>query len=301
MTLAQFIKVNWGYDQAKVIEQYHVWGNRVVYRIATDREDVILKGVPSTIDEACVMKNAKAHEFLGNHHGLSPSLIKLLDHSLYTKFREKYYYLMTYVDGRQLEETVEDEYLLGKAASQLHQLTSYSERSDLYHKDKITKFLSWFEEYSFKSEYDQLLNSLPDFSTCEQCFIHTDIGPHNAKFSNDEKVTFVDLDDAGYGPKFLDLGWPFIMQFVDYNKASGEMSYRHDLAIAYLLGYFDHTPIEENVYNRIWEGAVYMHVSYMKNYGDEAVIPLWNILQFGLVQKQKLFRSYHESLDNSYN
>lgn len=42
-------------------------------------------------------------------------------------------------------------------------------------------------------------------------------------------------------------------------------------------------------YDLIWQGAVFMHISYMKCYGEDAVEPLWAILKYGLGQKERLW------------
>jgi len=293
MDIIKIIKENWGYNHAEVIEEFDVCDGRIVCRIRTESADVVLKGISNRIDEKVIRSNAKAHEYLGNENGLAPSLLSLPDDSLYIHKNEYYFYLMTFIDGRQLQETDVDEFLLGKATKQMHQLHDPCEKSSLYTPNKIKEYRSWFKEHDFKKQYNSILDALPDFSTYDQCFIHTDIGPHNARYNKDGEVVFVDLDDAGYGPKYLDLGWPFIMQFVDYNKSTGEMKYQYDLAVAFLSGYFDDGTIDKQTYDRIWEGAIYMHVSYMKTFGPEAVIPLWNILDFGMNQKDKLYEEYH--------
>ena len=76
----------------------------------------------------------------------------------------------------------------------------------------------------------------------DQCFVHTDIGPHNTMLKSDGKVMFIDLDDTGIGSRYLDLGWPFIMQ----------------------------------------------------SYGPDAVEALWQILLFGMEQKELLWEMLQE-------
>jgi len=299
MDIIKIIKENWRYNHAEVVEKYEVGGGRIVCRIHTESADVVLKGIPNTIEEKVIESNTKAHEYLGNKSGLAPSLLNLPDDSLYIHINDYYFYLMTYVDGRQLQETVGDEFLLGKATRQMHQLHDPCEKSSFYSRNKIKEYRSWFKEYDFKEQYNSIVDGLPDFAMYDQCFIHTDIGPHNARYNKDGKVVFVDLDDAGHGPKYLDLGWPFIMQFVDYNKSTGEMKYQFDLAVAFLSGYFDDGNIDKETYNKIWEGATFMHVSYMKTFGPEAVEPLWNILNFGINQKNKLYEMYHSNNNHS--
>jgi len=298
MDIIEIIKENWGFEHAEVVEEYDVCGGRIVCRIRTESSEVVLKGIPNTIDKNVIESNTKAHEYLGNINGLAPSLLSLPDDSPYILHDKHYFYLMTFVDGRQLQETVEDEYLLGKATKLMHQLHGHCVVSSLYTPKKIKEYRSWFEEHDFKEQYNSIIDTLPDFEMSDQCFIHTDIGPHNARYNKDGEVVFVDLDDAGYGPKYLDLGWPFIMQFVDYNKSTGEMKYQFELAVAFLSGYFDERTIDKETYDRIWEGATYMHVSYMKTFGPEAVEPLWNILNFGMNQKDKLYDVYHINCNN---
>ena len=117
------------------------------------------------------------------------------------------------------------------------------------------------------------------------CFI----GPHNTMLNPDGEVVFIDLDDTGIGSRYLDLGWPFIMQFVDYDHATGNMRYRFDLAKSFLHGYFGGSAIPREEYDLIFQGAIQMHISYMNSYGPEDVDPLWRILKYGIAQKELLW------------
>ena len=109
------------------------------------------------------------------------------------------------------------------------------------------------------------------------------------------EVVLIDLDDSGIGSRHLDLGWAFIMQFVDFNQETGEMHYRFDLAEAFLRGYYGGTAeisMSAEEYDLLWQGAVFMHISYMQCYGLEAVDSLWEILKFGMRQKQQLWKNW---------
>lgn len=139
-----------------------------------------------------------------------------------------------------------------------------------------------------------ILDAITDFEQLDQCFVHTDMGPHNTMLSKDDKVIFVDLDDAGIGSRYLDLGWPFIMQFVDFDHDTEEMSFRFDLALAFLKGYYGEDGLTREEYDLLFYGAEQMHISYMQVYGPYAVDSLWKILKYGIEQKEVLWESYVE-------
>lgn len=295
MNIVNMIKDNWSFNEVEQLDKYDVWGERLVERYRVDGKDVVLKGI-GTVNEDVIISNVKAHQFLGNDHGMAPSIINTKFGSTHIKINDYYFYLMSYIDGRQLEDTVEDCIKLRDATRRMHELNEYPYTSPLYSIEKRKKYRSWFDDQTFKEEFNTIIDGLIDFDMKEKCFIHTDIGPHNAKLDADGNVVFVDLDDAGYGPKDLDLGWPFIMQFVDHNKETGEMKYQFDLAVGFLKGYFSGNPIPQEVFDDLWDGAIYMHISYMKVYGPEAVVPLWNILNYGIANKNELYKMYHCSI-----
>ena len=195
---------------------------------------------------------------------------------------------MEFIEGRQMEETPEDEYRLGRAVKELHALHGYSQRSPEDPSKK--RFYAWFRDRAFVREFDAILDAIPDFDKLDMCFIHSDIGPHNTMIREDGKGIFIDLDDAGIGSRYLDAGWPFIMQFVDFNHETEEMKYRIDLAESFLKGYYGDTKITREEYDLLFYGAEQMHISYMQCYGEDAVDSLWKILKFGIDQKEILWR-----------
>lgn len=153
------------------------------------------------------------------------------------------------------------------------------------------RFYAWFADKSFKPAFDKILDGLPDFRVLDRCLIHTDLGPHNVIVTPDNRLVLIDLDDAGLGSRHLDLGYPFICQFVEHDDEMN-LTYRFDYALAFLRGYYEDEKIPRKEYNGLWDGAVYMQISYMKCYGSEAVDSLWKILEFGLAQKETLWDRY---------
>ncbi len=227
---------NWALQDPSVECRLQENSPRLIYRIGTDSGRFILKGFPCGVPETVIQSNVQAHLFLGNEKDLAPRIFPLKTGG-YTFCGQGYrFYLMENIEGRQMEETPEDEFRIGQAARKLHGLKGYSLRSPMPQDKK--RFYTWFRDRSFVREFDAILDELPDFEALDQCFVHTDIGPHNAILRQDGSVIFIDLDDAGTGSRYLDLGWPFIMQFVEFDHKTEEMRYRFDLAVSFLKGYF---------------------------------------------------------------
>lgn len=280
---------HWGITDFAITERYHEATERVLCRIETGNRTYFLKGIPRDKGEGTVRGNVRAHEYLGNREHMAPAILYTGGGHGYIAQGNHWFYLMEYIEGRNLEETEEDERALGQLAAVLHDIRDYTYPSSL-NPDK-SRFYSWFSDKAFKAEFDRIVDGLPDFSCREQCFIHSDLGPHNAMRRESGEVVLIDLDDAGIGSRYLDLGWAFIMQFVDFNHQTGEMRYRFDLALAFLQGYYGESPLTREEYEWIWQGAVYMHISYMQMYGPDAVDSLWAILQYGMAQREELWNS----------
>ena len=277
---------HWKLSNPRPETQFHENTTRQIFMIRTDSGRYVLKGFPEDIPESTVQSNVRAHLFLGNEKGLAPRIYPARTGEYYVCNQGYRFYLMEYIEGRPMEETPEDEYRIGQAARKLHDLKGYSVKSPETQSKK--RFYEWFRDRSFVKEFDAILDELPDFEKLDQCLIHSDLGPHNMMLRQDGKAIFIDLDDAGIGSRYLDLGWPFIMQFVDFDH-DPEMKYRFDLAESFLKGYYGEEGISREEYDLLFYGAEQMHISYMQSYGPYAVDSLWEILNYGMEQKETLW------------
>ena len=277
---------HWKLSNPRPETQLHENTTRQIFVIQTDSGRYVLKGFPEDIPESTVQSNVRAHLFLGNEKGLAPRIYPARTGEYYVCNQGYRFYLMKYIEGRPMEETPEDAYRIGQAARKLHDLKGYSVKSPETQSKK--RFYEWFRDRSFVKEFDAILDELPDFEKLDQCLIHSDLGPHNMMLREDGKAIFIDLDDAGIGSRYLDLGWPFIMQFVDFDH-DPEMKYRFDLAESFLKGYYGEEGISREEYDLLFYGAEQMHISYMQSYGPYAVDSLWEILNYGMEQKETLW------------
>ena len=284
---------NWDLDDPQICEQFNEGSERLIYRIKSGTKDYLLKGLPAAISENTIKSNVEAHLFLGNENRMAPKIYPTKTGKYYISDQGYWFYLMEFIEGRKMEETLEDEFIIGRETGRLHKLQGYSMKSpEVQSKDR---YYSWFRDRWFVKEFDAILDTLPDFERLDQCFVHTDIGPHNTMMRQNGNMVFIDLDDSGIGSRYLDLGWPFIMQFVEFNDDTEEMKYRFDLALSFLRGYFDDSEISREEYDLIFQGAIQMHISYMQSYGPYAVDSLWKILLFGIEQKEVLWKMIKET------
>lgn len=281
------VLAHWDIDAPKISDQFNKDSGRLIYKVTTAAGDYLLKGFRNGTPESVIRGNVQAQLFLGNEHGMAPMLYPTKAGQYYVNDLGHWFYLMEFIDGRQMEETPEDEYKLGQATRKMHSLQGYAAKSPLT--QSKARYYSWFRNHEFVKEFDEILDAIPDFEELDQCFVHTDIGPHNAMLRANGDVVFIDLDDSGWGSRYLDLGWPFIMQFVDFNHETEEMTYRFDLAQSFLRGYYGEEGPSREEYDLVFQGAIQMHISYMQAYGPYAVDSLWKILRFGMEQKEALW------------
>ncbi len=292
MELIDKVLVRYGIADYTIKERYHEDTDRITCRVETGSHTFFLKGLSGDKKEQTIRGNVLAHEYLGNQKHMAPEIVYTGDGCGYIAVDGQWFYMMEYIEGKNLEENAADEYALGQLTAKLHGIRGYGYPTGL-NQDK-SRFYGWFSDRHFKAEFDRILDGLPDFTQCEQCLIHSDIGPHNAMRRTGGEVVLIDLDDAGIGARHLDLGWPFIMQFVDFNHQTEKMQYRFDLALSFLRGYYGERRLTGEEYDLLWQGAVFMHISYMQVYGPDAVESLWKILRFGMERKPELWERWNE-------
>ena len=283
------ILANWNLTALNLPQQYKTGGGRLVYNVDTTIGKIILKGQPLIVSENVVLNIIRIHEFLGNKHHLAPKIYYQPNGSALWTDDTHYYYVMEFICGRTANNTPKDWAILGNATAQLHSLIGYDVPCSFNTNEDIQSFKNWYTEKPWKTEFDAIVNGLPNFNNHAQCLIHSDIGPANTLIRDDNSVAFIDLDSAGIGSQFVDLGWPFITHFVHYSKHNAEMAYKHELASSFLKSYYSRNKLTATDYELMWQGAAYSHI-YNMQWSDETNI-MWEKLKFGLQQKNILLES----------
>ena len=128
-SMIEIVLKNWELDNPEIKERFNDNSPRLIFRIHTCSQDYVLKGQPCSISEDTVKSNVSAHLFLGNKNGMAPKLYPTKTGEFYISDQGYWFYLMEFIEGRQMEETPEDEYKIGQAARKLHALQGYDIKS----------------------------------------------------------------------------------------------------------------------------------------------------------------------------
>jgi len=300
LDIKKVVEEKWGLSNITISKILQKNGERVVYLIEGKEGTFVLKVFHPELTHNEIEKYANALMFLeeiGYCH--APKIIKLIDNSAFTRVEDRYIYLMEFINGVEVSESQEEEYKLGVALAELHKIKGYTHDSNIDVLNNINKMLSRFGEYPFKENYDSIVKNLPDFTKLKQSFIHTDICPTNALKSSNGEIILIDFDDAGNGSTFIDLGYPLITQFVQFqNRVAGQtppdinkLYFNFEMAKAFYDGYFSVTPMTDDEKKLIFDGAVFMQLMYMPIFGEEAVPYMWRILTYALENKSLLLEA----------
>lgn len=298
--LEAFIEKHWGLSGVKISKALQINGERKVFLLTTLEGNYILKLFHPELSENEIKKYTEVLLFLERSKtNIAPKLIKATDQLVYTRWENRYLYIMEYIKGMVLTETPENEYALGKAAAVLHRIQGYNEKCLIDTEQHVKGMLTRYKGYEFKIKYDEIIRELPDFTKLRQGFIHSDICPANAIRRLSGEVAFIDFDDAGNGSTFIDIGYPLISQFVQWeNKLPGQpppdvdkIFFQFEAAKAFYTGYYSVTPLTKEEKERIFDGAVFMQLLYFPIFGEEAVPFLWRQLTYALENKPMLMEA----------
>ncbi len=115
----QEIMVYWGFSEVRVVKRFHPDSPRIVVKVSAGGKKYILKGIPDDRDgesrgEQTIRGNTTAHCFLGNQKGIAPRIFRLKGGkpAYYVKKDGYWFYLLEWVEGRPMQDTPEDEFLL---------------------------------------------------------------------------------------------------------------------------------------------------------------------------------------------
>lgn len=292
-SLTTILTEQWGMADVRFREHLAAKGQRQVVRFDSSEGQWALKILEPSTNEQRVIHDTLALDFVSQGE-LAPRVLRTVDNECYVHHEGRFMYLMEYVDGRDLREEPDDEYHLGQATARLHQLIGYDQPSSLNGCNvnrRIREMEGRFHDQPFTTDHDELLKTLRDFTTVCQSFIHTDVGPHNARINRQGSVVFIDLDDAGIGPTCIDVGYPLICQFVRH-RSNGELGFDEVNAKAFYQGYLAQSPLDVSERESIFDGAVFMQLMYMDAYGEKGVDPMWGILTYALNNQEVLKRTF---------
>jgi Ser/Thr protein kinase RdoA (MazF antagonist) len=278
----------WGFKKIELIKALRSGESKQVYLIATNEGKFIITGFGSHRSEMSFQQYISALEYVENKpFKLTPTILKNKENSSYTKVSDRFICITEYIDGRSLKQVPEDEYRLGQTTALLNSLDDYKINSSIKINNVIERAYEKLSKCPFNKEYYKLIDSLPNFNNYKQGFIHTDIAPHNAILSKEDKVVLIDFDSSGNGSIYVDAGFPLIMHFVRF-VGPGELRFNSENAQAFYKGYSSITELNTVDKQLMYEGAIFRQLMHMAHYEPDTKNPTFEILKFAVDHKDEL-------------
>ncbi len=257
-------------------------GNRSVFVIDSNEGKYICKIADEWKTPEVLKKDLLAYELLParNFHHIS-KLLKTNNNQLYLEVTGKNVYLLEYVEGENPISSQITYTKLGGIIAELHSIMDYPYPTQFQPQAIIQNDLpSLVRDQSFKAEYMDIVQSLPDFNALPTTLIHTDVAPVNAIEKSDGEIILIDWDDVGVGVRILDIAFPLIQQFI-----SEECEFNVTIAKAFYNAYKAKIQLTDKELDRIFDAALFIALMYII-YGN--IEKRWNRIQWSLKNRSTL-------------
>ncbi len=279
--LSAFIQVNWFLNEIK-LHLLQNKGGRLVYRISAEQGVYVLKLSNSAKTYEDMMQDLyifDSDQQLGFTN--IPKLLKTKDNSTIVSYKDKYGFIMEYIDGGMPSDTKENWKKIALLTAQLHKIKHAKYNTSLTQASEKAWIQTQAQKLPFGKAYKHLFDGLTDFSAFPQTFIHTDIGLHNCAINKKGELFFLDWDGAGIGRRILDIGFPLISQFVK------DQIIQEENIQSFYKTYFKHTdiPVLRKEKEAIFDASLFFSLIYVP-YGD--IYKNWAKIQFAVKHKAHL-------------
>lgn len=239
---------------------------RYVYRLTSSctQKKYIAKLADPTKTKDSIDKDTFSFSFLKKFGFKNcPYLITTNEGVNYITINDRFLYILEYIEGNLPENTIENWSKIGSLVGKLHTIKNYPYKTYFTFETEKPQLLKNAEEFSFKNEYLELVETLPNFDLLPQSLIHTDIGFHNSIKREDGELILIDCDDCGVGTRIFDLGFPLICQLM-----TPEGIFREDQARSFYSAYGEENKITEQEKNVLFSVGLFFALIYLP-YGNK--------------------------------
>ncbi|WP_022762988.1 hypothetical protein [Butyrivibrio sp. AD3002] len=84
-TILEIVQCHWDLDNPEIGERFNEESARLMFKIKTETQDYLLKGLPDSVPESTIKSNTSAHLYLGNENGMAPGIFAAKDGNYYIK------------------------------------------------------------------------------------------------------------------------------------------------------------------------------------------------------------------------
>nr|MBA3377848.1 phosphotransferase [Chloroflexia bacterium] len=136
------------------------------------------------------------------------------------------------------------------------------------------------ERYPFKNEFLDLVSTLGILADQPACLIHGELNPANSVRSPEGRLSILDWDQAGTGPRVLEGGYPLITTFLSEDLAFDTRS-----AAAFYGAWAEDHDLDAERKEIIFTAALFHALRYL-GFGDP--FRRWARIRYALTHKHAL-------------
>jgi len=279
--IAKFIENKWNLKDVSIIKCLQNKGERIVYKILTNKVFFIFKLSNSSKKKENIIKDTYIFDYAKKHKFAKiPEIQKSKSNQNFEPYKDRFAVIMSFIDSGNPKDNPKNWKKIGKITAELHNLKDYKYKTSFTPESEKEHFLKTASEIPFGKEYMELVEKLPNFKNCSKSIIHTDIGIHNIVKDKNNNFYFIDWDDVGTGITILDLGFPLLSQFLDHN-----LKFHEDNAKAFYNEYFKYRTISNDEMRMIFDAGLFFALIYLP-YGN--ISKNWKRINFAIDNKEKI-------------
>ena len=276
----QFIETYWPLTEVSVGGTQQRLGDRLVSIIECQEGQFFLKITDQWRSNNIAARHTFIFDFFRKKNfDHAPEILKTKTGQNFQNINGYYAYILTFLPGREPAPTADFYRRIGTIIGRLHMLSDYPYPYLFSVNDVLPEFFELAENLPFGEEYIQLVNMLPNFDHFPKSLIHGEV-IGNAIQTQDGNLVILDWDEAGLGPRILDLGHPLIQVFVSEN-----LDFDQEGAHAFYQGYLANIKLSQEELDFIFEAGLFYALRYII-YGDTD--RRWQRIKFALENRALL-------------
>ncbi|MSP13762.1 MAG: aminoglycoside phosphotransferase family protein [Chloroflexi bacterium] len=222
--IQKLLASNYAIKDAELLKIEANFSEKIIYKVISNGQSLLLR-IYLQEKNGDTIPDIEILEFLERNNYPAARIIKNKDDEPAFIDDKRIVVLTTFIEGKEVEGTPEELYLLGQTLGKLHKLDvsdATLPNASMLPKNELSWVKGKLEEFQnkvpgeLKKRYEQLLQEIESFDLIEdlrKTLIHNDAHSGNAIITPEGQVIYIDWEGAGLGSPIIDLA--FLLMTVD--------------------------------------------------------------------------------------